>query len=159
VKATAIGAGFELKTVVEPLAGLTSSPEMKPISQLYSMPPLDPAAWKLIELAPEPAIPQWNTPPNDSAQTVPLGRPLSVNVTVYVTGVNTIPIDTDAEVTVSDPLEGFAVYPAGAVTAYVYVPAGSFEKTTWLVPPDDTAPPPFNDTEKLVPGKIPLAVK
>ncbi len=96
--------GFDVKTVVDPLDGLDEWPLMNPICQLYSVPPTDPATWKVIELAPEPAVPQWNTPPNDSPHTVPLGSPVSVNVTVYVTGVNTISTEIDDEEIVNGEL-------------------------------------------------------
>lgn len=88
-------------TVSVPLeAPETGKPLMNPISQLY----VPAATWKLIVLAPEPAVPGWNTPPNDRPHAVPLVRPVSWNVIVYVTGVNTTPTDTDYEVTVSGEL-------------------------------------------------------
>ena len=104
VKVIDIVPGFDVKTVVDPLDGLEGYPAIYPINQLYNVPPTDPAAWKVIELAPEPAVPQWNTPPNDSPHTVPLGSPVSVNVTVYVVGVNTNATDTDDDETVSGEL-------------------------------------------------------
>jgi hypothetical protein len=54
-------------------------------------------------------------------QEVPLGRPDSVNVTVYSPGgiaVNVIGTDFAVPATVTDPDAGFAVYPVTVPTVY-----------------------------------------
>jgi len=89
---------------------------------------------------------------------VPLGRPVSVNVTGYSAGgIAAKVIDTDcaAPATLTDPDAGVAVYPVTEPTVYGYVPFASVN-TMEIVLEDRVVP--FSVTENDVPLGRPLSV-
>jgi hypothetical protein len=90
---------------------------------------------------------------------VPLGRPLSVKVTLYSPGgiaVKVMDSEASAPLTTTLPDAGLEVYPATDPTEYVYVPF-AFVKTIVLVVEDCGLPAKVTDHE--VPDGNPVSVK
>jgi hypothetical protein len=85
---------------------------------------------------------ECEVPANVTDQDVPLGMPLSVNVTVYSpagSAVKVIGTDCAAPATFTDPDAGFAVYPVTLPTVYAYVPFASVNAMVLVV--EDSAFP------------------
>ena len=138
-------------TVTEPVSGVTMTSCVL-FRTVYEYVPL--GSRKVIELPVE----TWNVPASVTAQFVPDGSPLSVNVTAYVVAadaVNVIDFDTAAPFTVTLPELGLALYPETAPTVYVYVPFASLNVTVDVVELDVEPP---SVTDQLVPDGSPPSV-
>ena len=112
------------------------------------------ASVKVIVLVAEPP----SVPSNVVVQAVDEGRPFSLNVTAYVpggTGVNVTDSGTAAPWTVTDPEEGFTVYPATGPTVNGYVAFGSLNVIVADVAPCSV---PFSVTDHGTPEESPDSV-
>ena len=85
----------------------------------------------------------------------PEGRPVSVNVTVYVTRLNVIPIFTFAPFTVMVPEDCDVVYPLTEPIEYEYVPFGTENVIVFAA---ENSVVPFSVTDHGVPDGNPFSV-